>query len=176
MISGILAEGEKATQLTQSVCTSSVIVYLHSARVFHRRIVRSREPDTIWRLSAEKATVFTSDVWPVNARTDWPTLRSQRRMVLSQLALSANCPSELVTTSCTAWLCPVRHFRAYPGSSSPGVSSHTITVLSRDEEMITFGFSWHVAIPVTQLRWPLRTPRSARVSAIADSKRESLRL
>merc|ERR1719198_2804587 len=46
-ISGILADGENATLLTQSVCISSVIVYLHSASVFHNLIVLSRLPDTI---------------------------------------------------------------------------------------------------------------------------------
>merc|ERR1719316_2582604 len=94
MIRGILAEGEKATQLTQSVCMSSVIVYLHSARVFQRRMVRSLLPETIWRLSAEKATLNTSLVWPWKQRTVAPVLRSQRRSVLSQAAESANCPSE----------------------------------------------------------------------------------
>merc|ERR1719321_1437696 len=64
MISGILAEGENATQLTQSVCISSVMVYLHSPRVFQSLIVLSRLPETIWRLSAEKATLNTSLVWP----------------------------------------------------------------------------------------------------------------
>merc|ERR1719305_673577 len=88
-MSGCLADGEKRTQLTQSECASSVMVYLHSASVFQRRIVLSRDPDTIWRLSAENATVFTSEVWPVNERTDWPTFKSQSRMVLSQDAESA---------------------------------------------------------------------------------------
>merc|ERR1719436_642267 len=46
-MSGILADGEKTTQLTQSVCMSSVIVYLHSASVFHNLMVLSRLPDTI---------------------------------------------------------------------------------------------------------------------------------
>merc|ERR1719502_1867124 len=46
-INGFLAEGEKRTQETQSVWLSSVMVYLHSARVFHSLIVLSREPDTI---------------------------------------------------------------------------------------------------------------------------------
>merc|ERR1719476_182034 len=46
-ISGFLAEGENRTQLTQSVWFSSVIVYLHSAKVFHSLMVLSREPDTI---------------------------------------------------------------------------------------------------------------------------------
>merc|ERR1712050_826893 len=46
-MSGIFAEGEKMTQLTQSVCMSSVMVYLHSAKVFQSLIVLSRLPDTI---------------------------------------------------------------------------------------------------------------------------------
>merc|ERR1719311_2021478 len=46
-MSGIFAEGEKTTQLTQSVCMSSVMVYLHSPNVFHSRMVLSREPETI---------------------------------------------------------------------------------------------------------------------------------
>merc|ERR1719158_2102700 len=70
MIRGILADGENATQLTQSVCISSVMVYLHSARVFQRRMVLSRLPDTIWRLSEENATEFTSLVCPLKDRTD----------------------------------------------------------------------------------------------------------
>lgn len=36
------------------------IVYLHSARVFHNLIVLSRLPETICRLSTEKATLKTS--------------------------------------------------------------------------------------------------------------------
>merc|ERR1719311_1424122 len=46
-MSGIFADGEKPTELTQSVCMSSVIVYLHSARVFQSLIVLSRLPETI---------------------------------------------------------------------------------------------------------------------------------
>merc|ERR1712025_1443446 len=61
---GIFADGEKPTELTQSVCMSSEIVYLHSANVFHNLMVLSREPETIWRLSPEKATLKTSFVWP----------------------------------------------------------------------------------------------------------------
>merc|ERR1719444_508332 len=76
-ISGILADGEKATLLTQSVCMSSVIVYLHSASVFHNLIVLSRLPDTIWRLSPEKATPKTSLLWPWKVRTEQPVFRSQ---------------------------------------------------------------------------------------------------
>merc|ERR1719379_644409 len=60
MMRGILADGEKATQLTQSVCISSVMVYLHSPRVFQSLIVLSRLPDTIWRLSAENAATRLS--------------------------------------------------------------------------------------------------------------------
>merc|ERR1719440_1107142 len=46
-IKGIFAEGERPTQLTQSVCMSSTIVYLHSASVFQSLMVLSRLPDTI---------------------------------------------------------------------------------------------------------------------------------
>merc|ERR1719487_1008141 len=46
-ISGILADGEKPTQLTQSVCMSSTMVYLHSASVFQSLMVLSRLPETI---------------------------------------------------------------------------------------------------------------------------------
>merc|ERR1719235_1283532 len=74
MMRGILALGEKATQLTQSVCVSSTIVYLHSASVFQSRMVRSRLPDTICRLSAEKATLLTSLVCPMKLRTVTPVL------------------------------------------------------------------------------------------------------
>merc|ERR1719324_1717688 len=89
-MSGIFAEGEKTTELTQSVCMSSVIVYLHSASVFQSLMVLSRLPETIWRLSAEKATLFTSFACPWKVRTVEPVLRSQRRIVLSQEAESAN--------------------------------------------------------------------------------------
>lgn len=52
--------GENLTHDTQSVWPSSWMVYLHSASVFHSLIVLSREPDTIWRLSTENATLNTS--------------------------------------------------------------------------------------------------------------------
>merc|ERR1719188_2734580 len=80
-MSGIFAEGEKTTQLTQSLCMSSSIVYLHSARVFHSLRVLSRLPETIWRLSPEKATLKTSFVWPWKVRTVTPVFRSHRRIV-----------------------------------------------------------------------------------------------
>merc|ERR1719217_1374077 len=98
-MSGIFADGEKPTQLTQSVCISSTIVYLHSARVFQSLMVLSRLPDTICRLSAEKATLFTSFACPWKVRTVEPVFKSQRRMVLSQEAESANWPSEEMTMS-----------------------------------------------------------------------------
>merc|ERR1719324_267670 len=88
-MSGIFAEGEKTTQLTQSECMSSVMVYLHSANVFQSLMVRSRLPDTIWRLSPEKATLFTSLVRPWKVRTVAPVFRSHRRMVRSQAPDSA---------------------------------------------------------------------------------------
>lgn len=48
------------------------MVYLQTPRVFHSLMVLSREPDTIWRLSAEKATLMTSLVCPTNFRVVWP--------------------------------------------------------------------------------------------------------
>merc|ERR1711988_1966683 len=83
-MSGIFAEGEKPTQLTQSVCMSSTMVYLHSASVFQSLIVLSRLPETIWRLSPENATLNTSFVCPWKVRAVAPVLRSHRRIVLSQ--------------------------------------------------------------------------------------------
>merc|ERR1719158_319530 len=112
MMRGILAEGEKATQLTQSVCMSSVMVYLHSASVFQSLIVLSRLPETIWRLSPENATLFTSLVWPWKVRAVAPVFRSHKRMVLSQEAERANWPSEERTTSCTHSLWPPMDLRA----------------------------------------------------------------
>merc|ERR1719359_272841 len=109
---GIFAEGEKPTLLTQSVCMSSTMVYLHSARVFQSLIVLSRLPDTIWRLSPEKATLKTSLVCPWNVRAVAPVFKSHKRIVLSQDAESANCPSEESTTSCTASLWPPMLLRA----------------------------------------------------------------
>merc|ERR1740117_1316313 len=139
-MSGILAEGEKTTELTQSVCMSSVIVYLHSARVFHNLMVLSRLPETICRLSPEKATEFTSLAWPWKVRTVMPVLRSQRRMVFSQEPESANCPSEDSTTLATGSLWPLKDLRAYPTSLLPSStsveSSQTISFLSREAEMI----------------------------------------
>merc|ERR1719231_1660542 len=111
-MSGVFAEGEKATLLTQSVCMSSVIVYLHSARVFQSLMVLSRLPDTICRLSAENATLFTSLACPWKVRTVVPVFRSQRRMVLSQDAERANWPSEESTTSWTGSLWPQSARRA----------------------------------------------------------------
>merc|ERR1719359_1227983 len=113
----------------------------------------------IWRLSEEKATEFTSDVWPAKLRTEEPVLRSQRRIVLSQDADRANWPSELVTRSCTGWLWPVRLRLATPGFSSFGVSSQTMTVLSRLPERSRFGLSKDEASDVTQPLWPSSVPR-----------------
>merc|ERR1719262_987543 len=112
IMSGILAEGEKTTQLTQSVCISSVIVYLHSARVFHSLMVLSRLPDTIWRLSPEKATLFTSLACPWKVRAVAPVFKSQRRMVRSQEPERANWPSEERTTLDTGSECPPMDRRA----------------------------------------------------------------
>ena len=52
----------------RTLCPSSVMEYLSWPRVFHRLMERSREPETIWRLSAEKATDRTSLEWPMKRR------------------------------------------------------------------------------------------------------------
>merc|ERR1719401_1626580 len=111
-MSGIFAEGEKTTQLTQSVCMSSVMVYLHSASVFHNLMVLSRLPETIWRLSPENATLKTSLVCPWKVRTVAPVFKSHKRIVLSHAPDNANCPSEESVTLATGSLWPVRAFRA----------------------------------------------------------------
>merc|ERR1719148_634079 len=69
---------------------SSVMVNLHSAKVFHNLMLLSRLPDTICRLSPEKATLNTSLVCPWNVRTVAPVFKSQRRMVRSQEPDRAN--------------------------------------------------------------------------------------
>lgn len=78
--------GEKRTQETHSVWPLSVMVYLQSPRVFHSLMERSREPETIWRLSAEKETDRTSLVWPTKRRVVVPVASSQSLRVLSQEA------------------------------------------------------------------------------------------
>lgn len=83
-MSGFVVEGEKRTHETHSVCPSSTIVYLHSPSVFHSLIVLSREADTIWRLSTEKATESTSFLWPMKRRVVVPVVRSHSRSVPSQ--------------------------------------------------------------------------------------------
>lgn len=55
------------------------MVYLHTPRVFHSLMVLSREPETIWRLSAEKATLKTSLVWPTNRRVVTPLGKTPNR-------------------------------------------------------------------------------------------------
>ena len=88
-MTGFWGFGDKRTHETHSVWPLSVMVYLQSPRVFQSLMVRSREPETIWRLSSEKETERTSLVWPTNRRVVAPVLSSQRRRVLSQEAGSA---------------------------------------------------------------------------------------
>ena len=96
-MTGLEGFGLKRTHETHSVWPLSVMVYLQSPSVFHSLIERSREPDTIWRLSAEKETDSTSLVWPTKRRVVAPVESSQRRKVLSQEADSAYAPSEEMT-------------------------------------------------------------------------------
>merc|ERR1719386_97548 len=82
-MSGLAGEGENLTHDTQSEWPSSLITYLHSPSVFHSLTVLSREPDTIWRLSDEKATERTSFSWLTKRRVVVPLFRSHRRRVPS---------------------------------------------------------------------------------------------
>lgn len=107
-MSGTAWEGENLTQDTHSECPSSPpdpMVYLHSPRVFHSLMVLSRDPDTICRLSAEKATDSTSLECPMKRRVVLPEWISHSRSVPSQLPDRANCPSEEITTSDTLFFC-----------------------------------------------------------------------
>src|SRR3954451_25225734 len=85
-ITGFWGLGENRTHETHSVWPFSVMVNLQSPRVFHSLMLRSREPETIWRLSAEKETERTSLVWPTKRRVVVPVESSQRRKVLSHEA------------------------------------------------------------------------------------------
>lgn len=131
-IRGSLGDGENLTHETQSVCWPSSMVYLQSARVFHRRTVLSREPETICLLSALKATELTSEVCFWKVRTVSPTFKSHRRRVLSQEPDSAKFESLEITTSCTHWECPVSARRAKPTLSASGelFKFHTMIFLS----------------------------------------------
>lgn len=82
-MTGFWGLGEKRTHETHSVWPLSVMVYLQSPSVFQSLMVRSREPETIWRLSAEKETERTSLVWPTKRRVVTPVESSHRRSVLS---------------------------------------------------------------------------------------------
>ena len=47
-------------------------MYLQTPKVFQSLMVLSLEPETIWRLSEEKATLRTSLVWPTKRRVVVP--------------------------------------------------------------------------------------------------------
>lgn len=70
-------------------------VYLHTPRVFHSLMVLSREPETICRLSEEKATLSTSLVWPTNRRVVVPL--KGRTWLLSRPTLQTFLHSQTVS-------------------------------------------------------------------------------
>ena len=165
---GLAGAGENRTHDTHSECPSgSPIVYLHSPIVFHSLIVRSRDPDTICRLSTENATDSTSLAWPRKRRVVAPVARSHRRRVPSQEPDSANWPSDDSTASCTKWECPRRERRGTPYAPSSRVRVHTMSVLSREaERRRSDAGSRGAARAVTQPAWPSRVPRRERVSVM----------
>lgn len=113
-ITGFWGFGEKRTHETQSVWPLSVMVNLQSPSVFHSLIVRSREPETICLLSAEKETESTSLVCPTKVRVVLPVDSSHKRRVLSHEEDSAYAPSEEMTQSETIWEWPWRDRLGYP--------------------------------------------------------------
>merc|ERR1711977_204357 len=139
------------------------MVYLHSPRVFHSLIDLSREAETIWRLSTEKATLSTSLECPTNRRVVRPVQMSQRRRVPSQEPERAKRPSEEILTSWTQWEWPVRARLRKPYSVSSRVSCQAMTDLSREDERMVSGFSWEVTVEVTHPSWPTRVPRMAKL-------------
>lgn len=128
-IKGSFGEGEKRTQETQSVCWPSSMVYLQSARVFHRRTVLSREPETICLLSALNATELTSEVCFWKVRTVSPMFKSHSLRVLSHEPERAKLESLEMTTSCTHWEWPVSARRAKPTPSASGESCKFQTMI-----------------------------------------------
>lgn len=70
----------KQNRETSLTCT----VYLHTPNVFQSLMVLSLEPETICRLSEEKATLSTSLVWPTKRRVVVP-LRMQSRSLKRQV-------------------------------------------------------------------------------------------
>ena len=124
----------------------------------------SREPETIWRLSGEKATLSASFLWPVNWRVVSPVTRSQRRSVPSHEEERQKLPSLDSVTSETKWLWPRSALTGLPRLSPSWPSCHTSTLLSRLPVMILFGSVSVVAMLVTQLRWPFSSPRRTRES------------
>ena len=111
--------GENLTWLTQSKCSIPdwfpvipSIEYLQSPFTFHNLMLLSLEPDTIWRLSGEKATERTSFSWPIKVAIDALVLKSQSLKVLSQLDDTAYLPSYERATSSIKWLWPEKDFTA----------------------------------------------------------------
>lgn len=82
-MTGLAEFGENLTVETHSVWPSSVMLYLHSPRVFHNLMVLSLDEDTICLLSGEKQTERTSLVCPTNRLVVFPVAISQSLNVLS---------------------------------------------------------------------------------------------
>ena len=136
------------------------MVYLHWPRVFHNLMVLSRDPDTICRLSAEKATLNTSFLWSLNLRVvlplflllfclgivicqkeesiyethvcRWVThwVKSQSRRVPSHEPDKQNWPSDEMTASDTKWLWPLSALYGVPHDDSSLFNFQTMSVLS----------------------------------------------
>lgn len=62
-------------------------MYLQTPKVFQSLMVLSLEPETIWRLSEEKATLRTSLVWPTKRRVVVPLKKTETMGDLAEKSL-----------------------------------------------------------------------------------------
>jgi len=90
---GFLVSPENLRAETQSWCSSSSTVNLHSPSTFQILILLSLPPEAIYLLSAENAQVRTSLAWSTNVALVSPFYKFQSLRVLSQDAVKANLES-----------------------------------------------------------------------------------
>lgn len=105
--------GENLHVLSACAFTVTWTVYLHTPRVFHSLMVLSREPETIWRLSEEKATLSTSFVCPTNLRVVVPLRK--RTWSVSRLCKHSSTSDCFPGLPWPYWSC---HYSHDPGHGS----------------------------------------------------------
>lgn len=136
---GFLVSWENLTAETQSWCSSSSTVYLHSPLVFQILIFLSLPPEAIYLLSAENEHVRTSLPWSTKVSTVFPFWTSQSLRVWSHEAERAYRESRDRARSLTKWEWPDMTFLIDPHSGSSSVAFlsvrfHEMTLLSLPPE------------------------------------------